>query len=223
MIKGHMKTPIIPSEVLTVMFIDIVGYTSTTARLTREEFSALHDFFDNIALPIFKIHGGNVIKKIGDAFLVTFKSPTNAVICGKELQNSFESHSKHAERPIRIRVAIHTGEVIIKHGDVYGDAVNTAARIETIARPGDIVLSEQTYSAMNQNEVEVISLGLKKFKGIKKPIRLFRVKSSWDEVLRRRKAIKRFITRTILLIILAFLIFITLNLVFPQVSEFLGI
>ncbi len=218
-----MRTPIIPSEVLTVMFIDIVGYTSTTARLTREEFSALHDLFDNIALPIFKVHGGKVIKKIGDAFLVTFKSPTNAVICGKELQNAFESYSKHSQKPLRIRVAIHTGEILIKHGDIYGDAVNTAARIETIARPGDIVLSEQTYSAMNQNEVEVINLGQKQFKGLKHPIRLFRVKSSWDEVLRRRRLIKQFITRTILIILLALAVFFILTYAFPQVSEFLGI
>lgn len=218
-----MRTPIMPSEVLTVMFIDIVGYTSTTARLTREEFSDLHDLFDNIALPIFKVHGGKVIKKIGDAFLVTFKSPTNSVICGKELQNAFESYSKHSQKPLRIRVAIHTGEVLIKNADVYGDAVNTAARIEKIARPGDIVMSEQTYSAMNQNEIEVLPLGPKKFKGLKHPIKLFRVKSSWDEILRRRRIIKRFILRTVLIIVLAFVVFITLTYLFPQISEFLGI
>jgi len=218
-----MRNPHIPSEVLTVMFIDIVGYTSTTARLTREEFSSLHDVFDNIALPIFKVHGGRVIKKIGDAFLVTFKSPTNAVLCGKDLQNSFESYSKNTHKPLRIRVAIHTGEILIKHGDIYGDAVNTAARIETIARPGDIVMSEQTYASMNQNEVEVINLGHKKFKGLKHPIRLLRVKSSWDEILRRRRLVKKFITRTILIILLALAIFFAMTYLFPQVSEFLGI
>ncbi len=198
------------SEVLTVMFIDIVGYTKTTAQLSREEFAQLHDTFDNISLPIFAKYSGKVIKKIGDAFLITFRSPTNAVLCGTELQNAFDQHNKRAKRPLRIRVAIHTGEVIIRNDDVYGEAVNNAARIEGVAEANHIVFSEAVFSAMNKREVPYIHIGLKKLKGMKYPIRLFRVKSGYDEILRRRRMILRFFERIILLglvVLIAYLIF----------------
>ena len=199
------------SEILTVMFTDIVGYTRTTAQLSREEFTELHDTFDNISLPLFEKYSGKVIKKIGDAFLLTFKSPTNALLCGIELQNSFDNYNKRAQRPIKIRVAVHTGEVIVRHEDVYGEAVNTASRIEKIAHGGEIIFTEAVFSAMNKREIPYIHMGLRKLKGMKYPIRLFRVKSTYDEILRRRRAISSFFKRLILLIIIALLIYLILR------------
>ncbi len=203
------------SEILTVMFIDIVGYTKTTAQLSREEFTQLHDIFDNMSIPIFERYGGKVIKKIGDAFLVTFKSPTNAVLCGVELQNVFTQFNKQAKRPIHIRVAIHTGEVVLRHDDVFGEAVNTASRIEGMAGSGQIVFSEAVFSAMNKREVPYIHLGLQKLKGMKYPIRLFRVKSHYDEILRRRRAIASFFKKLILLGLIALAVYLVLRYVLP--------
>lgn len=203
------------SEILTVMFIDIVGYTKTTAQLSREEFAQLHDTFDNISLPIFEKYNGKVIKKIGDAFLITFRSPTNAVLCGADLQNAFEHHNKHSKRPLRIRVAIHTGEVIVRNNDVFGEAVNTASRIEGVADANQIVFSEAVFSAMNKREVPYIHLGLKKLKGMKYPIRLFRVKSGYDEILRRRRMIITFFERLILLGLIALAVWFAIKYVLP--------
>jgi len=203
------------SEILTVVFIDIVGYTKTTAQLSREEFTQLHDTFDNITLPLIEKHSGKVIKKIGDAFLITFRSPTNAVLCGTELQNAFEQHNKRAKRPIRIRVAIHTGEVIIRNDDVFGEAVNTTSRIEGITEANEIVFSEAVFSAMNKREVPYIHLGLKKLKGMKFPIRLFRVKSGYDEILRRRRMIVTFFERLILLGLIALAVYLIIKYVLP--------
>jgi len=203
------------SEILTVVFIDIVGYTKTTAQLSREEFTQLHDTFDNITLPLIEKHSGKVIKKIGDAFLITFRSPTNAVLCGTELQNAFEQHNKKSKRPIRIRVAIHTGEVIIRNDDVFGEAVNTTSRIEGITEANQIVFSEAVFSAMNKREVPYIHLGLRKLKGMKFPIRLFRVKSGYDEVLRRRRMIITFFERLILLGLIALAVYFVIKYVLP--------
>ncbi|MEM3154548.1 MAG: adenylate/guanylate cyclase domain-containing protein [Candidatus Woesearchaeota archaeon] len=208
------------SEILTVMFIDIVGYTKTTAQLSREEFTQMHDTFDNMSIPIFERYGGKVIKKIGDAFLVTFKSPTNAVLCGVELQNVFDHYNKTAKRPIRIRVAIHTGEVIIRKDDVYGEAVNTASRIESVAGSGQIVFSEAVFSAMNKREVPYIHLGLHKLKGMKYPIRLFRVKSAYDEILRRRRAIASFFKKLILIGIIALIAYLLVAHILPYLELF---
>jgi class 3 adenylate cyclase len=193
------------------MFTDIVGYTRTTAQLSREEFTKLHDTFDSISIPLFSKYGGKVIKKIGDAFLITFKSPTNAVLCGIELQNSFDQYNKHANRPIKIRVAIHTGEVIVRNDDVFGEAVNTTSRIEGVAQAGHIVFSDAVFQAMNKREIPYIHLGLKKLKGMKYPIRLFRVKSQYDEILRRRRAVASFFKRLILLGIIALIIYLLLR------------
>jgi len=199
------------SEILTVMFVDIAGYTKTTTQLSREEFTHLHDVFDNISLPLVEKYAGRVIKKIGDAFLITFKSPTNAVLCGIELENAFEKYNKLSRKPIHIRVAIHTGEVIIRNDDVYGEAVNTTSRIEGIAQSGHIVFSEAVFSAMNKKEIPYVHLGLKQLKGMKYPIRLFRVKSTYDEIMRRRRTIASFFKKLILLGIIAVLIFIIIR------------
>jgi len=196
------------------MFTDIVGYTKTTAQLSREEFTRLHDNFDSISLPLFAKYNGKVIKKIGDAFLITFKSPTNALLCGIELQNAFDQYNRHAKRSIKIRVAVHTGEVIIRNDDVFGEAVNTTSRIEGVAQAGHIVFSDAVFQAMNKREIPYVHLGLEKLKGMKYPIRLFRVKSQYDEILRRRRAIASFFKRLIVLGIIALIIYFVLRYVF---------
>lgn len=221
------------SEILTVMFIDIAGYTSTTTHLNRELFSHLHDLFDSISLSIFRKYAGKVIKKIGDAFLITFKSSTDAVLCGIELQNAFDSYNRmhHDDAPIRIRVALHTGEVLIRDGDVYGDAVNTAARMEQITKPGHVVFSEAVFLTINKNEIPFIHLGPKKFKGLKYPVRLFRVKGQYDEFLRRRSLKRRkmqvagrLILTLILLSIIAVAVYYLVRYLVetPQLLEVLG-
>ncbi|MBT3814028.1 adenylate/guanylate cyclase domain-containing protein [Candidatus Woesearchaeota archaeon] len=185
------------SEVLTVMFVDIVSYTKTTANLDRENFNYLHDVFDTICHKFFKEHEGKVIKKIGDAFLVTFKSATEAVLCGINLQNSFyEYNQKHRKQdPLKIRVALHSGEILHRHGDIYGDAVNTAARVEGITKANHVVFSEPVYAAMNKNEMDYIYLGAKKLKGLQRPLKVFRVKTKMDEILDRKKRTRKFFNK----------------------------
>ena len=177
-----MIAPKVHSEVLTVMIIDLVGYTKTTSQLKREGIDRLHETFDSISLPLFDKYDGKVVKKIGDAFLVTFKSPTNAVLCGIALQNEFRYYNLKLKPaiPLKIRVALHSGEVVLRVNDVYGDAVNTAARIEGFTKAEDIVFSETVYHAMNKNEIPYMFIGEKRFKGVKRPVKLFRVKKKYD-------------------------------------------
>ena len=211
MVPGS-TTPKTTSEILTVMFIDMVGYTSTTARLNRESFSQLHDVFDTLAIPIFEKYTGTVVKKIGDAFLVTFKSPTDAVLCGIELQDTFGHYdnTKKPRYPIKIRVALHTGEVLLRNGDIYGDAVNTAARIEGIAGPEEIIFSEAVFLSMNKNEIPFVHLGTRKLKGLKYPVRMFRVKGKYDEIMRLRR-LRRKKSRQIKLFFLTFITLLFLS------------
>ncbi len=189
--------PRVTSEILTVMFIDIVGYTKVTSNLNRDMFNEMHDVFDSLSLPIFQKYSGNVLKKMGDAFLITFKSPTDAVLCGMELQDAFDRYNAahKGKYPLKIRVAIHTGEVLLRGGDVYGDAVNITSRLENVAGPGEIVFREALFMAMNKNEVPFVHLGVKKLRGTKYPVRVFRVKGHYDKILRRKKLVKQRLRR----------------------------
>lgn len=189
------------SEILTVMFTDIAGYTKTTSNLSRDQFHKMMDMFEDLSIPIIEQFEGRIIKKLGDAFLVTFKSPTDAVHCGIEMQKAFWYYNESMawSTPLIVRVAIHTGEVMHRQGDVYGDAVNTASRIETVAPAGHVVFSDAVFAAMNKSEIPCIHIGLQKFKGVKFPVRLFRVKTKKDFTEEKRKAVKKFIKNAILL------------------------
>ena len=178
------------SETATVMFLDIAGFTKRTSRSTRDALVEFQEFFDQMTRPIFQQYEGEVIKKIGDAFLVIFKSPTNAIMCSMQLQNAFIKYAqeRRERKPIKIRVALHTGEIVRHNGDIYGDAVNTASRIEGITREGDVVFSEAVFLAMNKNEIPFLHLGLFRMKGLRYPVRLFRVKRKKERRLRGRWA-----------------------------------
>ncbi|MBS3107973.1 adenylate/guanylate cyclase domain-containing protein [Candidatus Woesearchaeota archaeon] len=179
------------TEMLTIMFIDIVNYTETTGKLSRESFSRLHDTFDNLIIKAVSNFNGQIIKKIGDAFLITFRAATDAVHCGILLQKEFYQYNENNSRviPLNIRVAIHAGEVLLRNRDIYGEAVNITSRIESIVKTGDIVFSEAVFSAMNKNEIPYKYIGSFKFKGVKMPIRLFKVKSR-EDFMREAKLIK---------------------------------
>jgi len=174
------------TQVLTVMFVDIVGYTKTTSQLTRSQVFDIIELFEDITASVIEKHDGFVVKKIGDAFLATFNSPTNAVLCGIDLQKSFRAFRiENKKQNPRIRVALNQGEAVIRNNDVFGDVVNTAARIESITKPNDIVFSKSVFLSMNENEIPSTHIGNHKLKGLKHPVALFKVKGKPDVLLKK--------------------------------------
>jgi class 3 adenylate cyclase len=190
--SNNSKTKKIHNEMLTIMFVDIVNYTKTTSQLSREVFNDLHDVFDTLVGETVEEYGGTIIKKIGDAFLITFRVATDAVHCGVTMQKKFKDYNEMYDlpMPLEIRVAIHAGDVMVKDNDIYGDAVNVTARIEGLAKPRTVVFSEVVYSSMNKGEIEYKYLGTRSVKGVKDPIRIFKAKTEEDferEERRRRR------------------------------------
>ncbi len=171
------------SETRTIMFIDIVGYTSATVRLSREQLNNLQEIFDNLALPVFQKHSGTVIKKIGDAFLVTFRNATDALLCGIELQNSFKNYNQKnkSQHPLNIRIGIHHGEVVIRDKDIYGEAVNLTARLEEIIPSGEIYFTETVYKIMNKNEVPYLFVDDFAPRGIPGTVKVYKIRWKKDE------------------------------------------
>jgi hypothetical protein len=158
------------------MFTDIKGYTDRSSRQTRNELEELLDLHDRLIRPIFLKFRGTVIKTIGDAFLVTFESPTNAVLCGMAIQRRLRGHNaKASNEALEVRVAINSGEVSVRENDVFGQPVNIAARVEGLADANEIYFTEAVYLSMNKNEIPSAEIGYRHLKGIPHEIKVYKV------------------------------------------------
>src|SRR5437763_15260259 len=135
------------AENLTIMFVDMAGYAERTARQSRDQNRSLLRDFNGLLLPLIARFGGRRVKSIGDALLVAFRSPTDSVRCSMAMHDAVESYNQDrgAADPIRIRVALNVGEVRIEHDDIFGEAVNIAARVEELTPPGEIYLTGVVY------------------------------------------------------------------------------
>jgi serine/threonine protein kinase len=164
----------------TVMMTDIAGYTERTGRQSREEASRWLALHDSLLQPIFRAFAGKVVKTIGDAFLVVFSSPTDAVHCGMAIQDRLFLHNDKAtvDDRIHIRIALSAGEVRLRGivgmgGDIFGEPVNLAARLEGLAEAGEVLLSDAVFATMNQAEVQTAPRGSHAFKGISRPVSVY--------------------------------------------------
>jgi serine/threonine-protein kinase len=172
------RGPALRAENLAIVFTDIVGYTARTSRQTREENARLLAEHDRLLLPIVRAFGGRRIKSIGDALLLTFRSPTDSVLCGMAMQDRLArqaAESPEAERLV-IRVAINLGEVRLERGDIFGEPVNVAARLEHETPPGEVWLTDAVQLSMNRAEVELEEVGTRELRGVSQPVRIHRVR-----------------------------------------------
>jgi len=163
---------------LTILLTDIKGFTDKSSHKTRAEIQHMLDKHKEIVLPILEGKGGKLVKTIGDAFLMTFESPTDAVLSGVQVQEALRAYNidKDADLRIEIRIAINQGEVNLSDNDVYGEPVNITARIEAIAEANEVFFTDAVYLAMNKKEVPSSEVGLLQLKGIPEKVRVYKVK-----------------------------------------------
>ena len=164
-----------------IMFTDMVGY-SALAQTDEEAALAVLDRHNRLLRPIFSEFHGREVKSVGDAFLVEFDSALEAARCALEVQRTLHDHNRTAPQgaEIRVRIGIHVGDVVRTNGDVLGDAVNIASRIQPLAEPGGICLTQQVYDQI-QNKVAVPMARLPPvaLKNIQLPIAIYRFVPSW--------------------------------------------
>jgi len=162
---------------LAIVFTDIKDFTSRTSQQTLAENERMLRVHDALLTPCFKAFGGRLVKTIGDAFLVVFESPTQAVLCGVAIQDRLWDYNRRVppKDQIHVRVAVNMGEVRLEKGDVYGEPVNIAARVEGLADAGEVVFTEVVYLAMNKAEVPAEDGGFHELKGIPEKVRIYRV------------------------------------------------
>ncbi len=157
-------------KLAAIMFTDIAGYT---ALMSQDEDKALQLLQKNRALlkPIIEQFRGEWLKEIGDGTLSSFASAVDAVNCALEIQ-----HILKQDPGLSLRIGIHIGDVVFERGDVFGDGVNLASRIEPLAEPGGIVISERVYDDIrNKPGLEATSLRDQQLTGIDHPVRVFTV------------------------------------------------
>jgi len=164
-----------------IMFTDMVGFA---ARAQANEAAALSALEAHNALlrPIFKEFHGREIKTVGDAFLVEFASALDAAQCALAVQKALlERNAKTPEaQRFQIRIGLHVGDVVQSEGDVLGDAVNIASRIEPLSEPGGISVTQQVYDQI-QNKIDATFARLPpvSLKNIRVPMGVYKVVPSW--------------------------------------------
>ena len=165
-----------------IMFTDMVGYTALGQK--NESLSiALVEEQRRLIRPVLGKHGGREIKTIGDAFMVEFPNAVDAVRCAYDIQREIREFNMSLafEKRIHLRIGIHVGEVVEDQGDISGDAVNVASRVEAIAEDGGVSLSRQVYDQVhNKLEFQFDSLGPKNLKNVSAPLEMFKMVMPWE-------------------------------------------
>ena len=164
-------------KIAAILAADVVGFSRLTGSDEDRTLARLRALRSDLIDPTIAVHNGRVVKRTGDGALVEFRSVVDAVRCAVEVQNGMVERNAGLppERRIEFRIGIHLGDVVEESdGDLMGDGVNIAARLEGIAKPGAICLSEDAYRQVSGRlDMEVTDLGQIELKNIERPIRVY--------------------------------------------------
>jgi len=166
-------------KIAAILVADIVGYSRLAGADEDRTLSRLRGLRSDLIDPAIDAHHGRIVKRTGDGSLIEFRSGVDAVRCAIEVQNGLVERNAGlpAERRIEFRIGIHLGDVVEESdGDLMGDGVNIAARLEGICEPGGICLSGAAYEQVRDKLKEIfVDLGEKELKNIARPVRAYRL------------------------------------------------
>src|SRR6476620_5164466 len=169
-------------KLAAIMFTDMVGYSALSQRDEKLAQELLEEHRE-LLREIFPRFNGTEIKTIGDGFLLEFNSALEAAQCAMAIQRTLAKRNAdaQAERQIQVRIGIHIGDVVHRAGDVYGDGVNIASRIEPLANAGGICVSMDVERQIrNALEARFEKLAPTDLKNISVPMDLFRIVLPWE-------------------------------------------
>ena len=156
-----------------IMFTDIAGYTQAMSEseqkaleMLRKKRTIIKTLIDN--------YDGKYVKEIGEGTLSYFESGYNASTCAKELQKLVKTED------LNVRVGIHIGDIVFDNDDVYGDGVNVASRLESLAPAGGVLISKNVYDELiNKDDFDGVSLGLQSLKGVGRLVEVYAIKDEY--------------------------------------------
>ena len=170
-----MKPEAPKRKLAAIMFTDMVGYTSLMQKSEKKARELIQRHRELIK-PHVDRHGGDVIQYVGDGTFCRFDSAIEAVNAALKIQ-----HSIKLEKEISLRIGIHVGDVVVEGDEVYGDGVNIASRIEPLAEPGGICVTEEVYrNIKNQEGIYARSLGSKNLKNVDEELMVYAVSSATE-------------------------------------------
>src|SRR5271166_1030070 len=164
-------------KIAAILVADIVGYSRLAGADEDRTLARLRALRSDLIDPTIALHHGRIVKRTGDGSIIEFRSVVDAVNCAIEIQRAMVERNAGVpeDRRIEFRVGIHLGDVVEESdGDLMGDGVNIAARLESIAKPGAICLSEDAYRQVKGRlDLAVIDLGPTQLKNIAEPVRVY--------------------------------------------------
>src|SRR5215471_4321076 len=164
-------------KLAAILAADVAGYSKLAAADEERTLARLRALRSDLIDPTIAVHHGRVVKRTGDGALVEFRSVVDAVRCAIEVQNGMVERNAGLppDRRIEFRIGIHLGDVVEESdGDLMGEGVNIAARLEGVAKPGAICLSEDAYRQVKARlSLTVNDLGSTLLKNIPEPIRVY--------------------------------------------------
>ena len=157
------------TRLAAVLAADIVGYSALMDQNREATLAALKTFRSETLMPALASHNGRLIKSMGDGWIAEFQSASHAANCAIAIQ----SFSNLGE--IRLRIGIHTGEVATEEGDIFGDGINIAARLEALAESGQILVSDTAHNSLGRNAAAAFDGGeATELKNIARPLGVWR-------------------------------------------------
>jgi class 3 adenylate cyclase/tetratricopeptide (TPR) repeat protein len=172
----------LPEGTVTVLFTDVEGSTDLTTRQGDEVAREILRAQRELVREQVEMHSGHEVKSLGDGFMVAFASARKAVACAVGIQRALEKHNRRQppDQQVRVRIGLNTGEVIQEEADLFGEAVNVAARIAAKAKGGEILASDAVKAVMGRaKDAELVDRGRFRLKGLPARWRLFEV--VWQE------------------------------------------
>src|SRR6202008_4461846 len=164
-------------KLAAILVADVVGYSRLAGTDEERTLARLRAVRSDLIDPIISVHHGHIVKRTGDGSIIEFRSVVDAVRCALEVQTGMVERNAGLppEKRIEFRIGIHLGDVVEESdGDLMGDGVNIAARLEGVAMPGAICLSEDAYRQVKARlDLAVSDLGETKLKNIVEPMRVY--------------------------------------------------
>ena len=142
-----------------ILAADVVGYSKVMGEDQAGTLAALRSLRRELFDPSVESNGGRLVKSMGDGYIVEFPSISDAVASAIEVQEGLRDHSI-----ISLRIGIHTGEIVIEDEDLFGDGVNVAARLEALAEPGQVLISDNAYQSLDGKAAQRFSGGAEQTK-----------------------------------------------------------
>src|SRR5258706_2014366 len=179
--RAPLATERVERRLTAILAADVAGYSRLTGLDEEGTHAQLQDHLRLLVDPKIAEHRGRVVKNTGDGLLAEFSSVVDAVRCALDVQRGMAERNAEVphEKPIDFRIGMNVGDIMIDRGDIFGDGVNVAVRLEGIAEPGGICISDDAHRQMRGKlDIAFEDVGEQQLKNIAQPVRVYRVRAA---------------------------------------------